>query len=188
MDMEAHAKKMNEEREKAVTEHFAACTRICKKLEIPFEHGLALVSVAMRDQMGGAWSSIVRKSEPGPSTRAPLRMTSDHRIKRTDPTTGVPKALHARPQVVAMRVEEIEILGKPDDWFIADIQVGARSQFPQAGPPLPGRLFTPGGTCHRFVTETIQTAMDFTMLVHYVGDDPKGGLFEAVAMGTQARF
>jgi hypothetical protein len=30
---------------------------------------------------------------------------------------------------------------------------------------LLGERFTPGGTCHHFVTETIQTAMDFTLLV-----------------------
>ena len=52
----------------------------------------------------------------------------------------------------------------------------------------PGRLFTPGGTCYRFVTETIQTAMDFTMLLHYVGSDPEGEIFEAVAMGSMARI
>jgi hypothetical protein len=83
-----------------------------------------------------------------------------------------------------MRVEEIEILSEPDCWMIADVQVGARSQFPHAGPPLPGRLFKPGGTCHHFVTETLQTAMDFTLLVHYVGPEAEGSIFEAVAMGS----
>ncbi len=71
--------------------------------------------------------------------------------------------------------------------MVADVLVGMRSQLPQPGPPLPGRLFVPGGTCYRFVTETIQTAMDFTLLVHYVGPEAEG-TFEAVAMGTLAQY
>jgi hypothetical protein len=193
MDIEAQMKKAQEEREHAVTEHFATCVRICKKLEIPLEHGLHLINLALNEdpKVKGAWSGIVRgkpQIEHGPTTRSPLRLMSDKPIKKTDPKTGNPTVVHARPQVVAMRVEEIEILGRPEDWFVADIRVGNRSQFPQSGPPLHGRHFMPGGTCYRFVTETLQTAMDFDMVVHYVGENPEGAIFEALAMGTQARF
>lgn len=111
-------------------------------------------------------------------------MLSEKKIKPTDPITDRPTPVNVRPQTLAMRVEEIEILSEPAHWMIADVQVGTRTQFPQWGPPLLGRLFTPGGTCHHFVTETIQTAMDFTLLVHYVGPEAEGSIFEAVAMGS----
>lgn len=191
MDMDEHFKKQQEHREQAVTEHLAACERLRKKLELGPD-ALALVDRVLRDLPPGGWYNVVRHKAASPedkaATRAPLRLLSEKKIKPTNPITDKPTTLHVRPQTAAMRVEEIEILSNPDKWMIADVQVGARSQFPQAGPPLPGRLFTPGGTCYRFVTDTIQTAMDFTMLLHYVGDDPEGEIFEAVAMGSLARY
>lgn len=194
MDMDEHFKKQQEQREQAVTEHLAACERIRKKLELGPD-ALALVDRVLREMTRGprgAWYDIVgpkgASPEAMPSTRAPLRLLSEKKIKPTNPITDKPTTLHVRPQTSAMRVEEIEILSNPDKWMVADIQVGNRSQFPQAGLPLSGRLFTPGGTCYRFVTETIQTAMDFTLLLHYVGDDPEGEIFEAVAMGSMARY
>jgi len=191
MNMDDQLKKMREQREQDVTEHLATCLRICKKLELPVDaQSIAMVDRALHAQPPGGWYDVVRgrPAEPMPSTRAPLRLLSEKKIKPTNPITDKPTTLHVRPQTSAMRVEEIEILSNPDKWMIADVQVGNRSQFPQAGPPLPGRLFTPGGTCYRFVTETIQTAMDFTMLLHYVGSDPEGEIFEAVAMGSMARI
>lgn len=191
MITDEHIKKLQEQREQSVTEHLAACQRICKKLELPLDAPtIAMIDRALREQPPGGWHDVVRgkPEHPAPSTRAPLRILSEKRIKPTNPITDKPTPLHVRPQTAAMRVEEIEILSSPDKWMIADIQVGNCSQFPQAGPPLPGFLFKPGGTCYRFVTQTIQTAMDFTMLVHYVGDYPEGEIFEAIAMGTMARF
>ncbi len=182
-DIDSMMKKFQEQREQEVTEHLATCERIRKKLELSPD-ALVLIDKVLREPAGFGGP---RHAHDGPTMRAPLRLWSDKKIKRTDPINGKPTTIHARPQANAMRVEEIEILGRPEDWMIADVQVGARSQFPQSGPPVPGRLFAPGGTCHKFATETIQTAMDFDMLVHYVGDDPEGAIFEAVAMGTMAR-
>lgn len=185
MDNLMQLKKFQEQREKEVSDHLAACERIRKQLELPPD------ALALIDQMLRGESRIMPpRVEPheGVTTRAPLRILSKEKIKRTDPITGKPTPVIVRPQTIALRVEEIEILGNPDEWMIADVQVGMRSQFPQSGPPLPGRLFTPDGTCYRFVTETIQTAMDFTMLVHYVGDDPEGRIFRAVAMGKMVSY
>ena len=181
-------KKFQELREQRTLDHLAACERIRKKLELPVD-ALPLIDKALRD---GSSSELIGNFQTAPSVtrfqsmvaRLPLRLLSEQKIKRTDPITGKPTAVHVRPYTIAMRAEEIEILSKPDDWMIADVQVGARSQFPQPGPPLPGRLFTPGGTCHHFVTEPIQTGMDFTILVHYVGPEADGSIFEAVAMGS----
>jgi len=180
-EMATMMKKFKEEREQLVADHFATCARIWKKLELPAE-GLALIDKMLRGEHDG---SLARPRDL-PLIRSPLRLLSEKAIKKTDPLTGRPTPVRVRPQSVAMRVEEIEILGTPEHWMIADVQVGQRSQFPSAGPPTPGRLFVPGGTCHKFVTESIQTAMDFTILVHYVGPDADGAIFEAVAMGSHA--
>lgn len=209
--------------EQQVIEHFAACERVRKKLELAPD-ALPLIDKMLRDQPTYAENPVIKellrtnaemlatalrvldrqcqglreenaalraerdKSNPSATTttRSPLRFLSDKPIKKTDPIAGIPTPLVVRPQTLFMRVEEIEILSKPDEWMIADVQVGKRSQFPQSGPPLPGRLFTPGGTCHHFVTESIQMAMDFTLLVHYVGANPDGEIFVAVAMGSHA--
>jgi hypothetical protein len=178
-------KKSQEQREQQVIEHLAACERIRKRLELPIE-ALALIDRSLRgDHEFGRLLTPRPSVEPsGRATRSPLRLLSEKKIKPTDPITGRPTPVHVRPQTLAMRVEEIEILSEPGHWMIADVQVGTRTQFPQWGPPLPGRLFTPGGTCHHFVTEAIQTAMDFTLLVHYVGPEGEGSIFEAVAMGS----
>jgi hypothetical protein len=179
--MKAFTKQLQEQREQRTIEHFVACERIRKKLELPPDT-LSMIHQMLRDE---AKVDLLPRA-PHVTTRSPLRILSEKPIKRTDPITGKPTPLSVRPQTTAMRVEEFEILGNPEDWMIADVQVGNRSQFPQAGPPLPGRLFTPSGTCYRFVTETIQTAMDFTLLVHYVGPKAEGDIFEAVAMGSHA--
>ena len=185
-------KKSQELQELQAINHLAACERIRKKLELPTET-LALIDKVLRDGstrelIGGFRATRPVDPFPSTATRSPLRLVSEQKIKRTDPITGKPTAVHARPYTLAMRVEEIEILSSPDDWIIADVQVGTHSQFPQAGPPLPGRLFTPGGTCHHFVTEAVQTGMDFRLLVHYVGPDNEGSIFEAIAMGSQATY
>lgn len=172
-----------QQREQEVIEHFATCERIRKKLELPPD-ALSMIHQALHEE---APRSAVPPT-PVTMTRSPLRLLSEKKIQVTDPLTGRPTAVNVRPQTIAMRVEEISILGCPSDWMIADIQVGNRSQFPNAGPPLSGRLFTPGNTCYRFVTDTIQTAMNFTMLVHYVGPCEDGAIFEALAMGSHASY
>ncbi len=178
-------KKFHELHEKAACERLAMCERIRKKLELPMTTEM-LVLIDRILQHGEQSYETVKPPNTGMLSRAPIRILSEKPIFRTHPGHGKPTPIVARPQTTAMRVEEIEILSNPDEWMIADVQVGHRSQLPNSGPPLPGRLFVLGGTCHRFVTETIQTAMDFTVLVHYVGQNPEGGIFEAVAMGSLA--
>ncbi len=178
-------KQFYEQREKTASDHLAMCERIRKKLELPMTtETLVLIDQILR--YGEHSYGAVEPSKPSMLVRAPIRLLSEKPIHRTHPNHGKPTPIVGRPQTSAMRVEEIEILSNPDEWMIADVQVGHRSQLPTPGPPLPGRLFVLGGTCHRFVTETLQTAMDFTMLVHYVGSNPEGGIFEAVAMGSLA--
>jgi hypothetical protein len=181
MNTDEILKKIQEQREQEVIEHFAACERIRKKLELPPD-ALSMIHHTLHE---AAPRSV---APPSALTRTPLRLLSGKKIPRTDPLTGRPTAVSARPQTTAMRIEEIEILRMPGEWMIADVQVGNRSQFPSPGPPLAGRLFTPGSTCYRFVTDTIQTAMDFTLLVHYVGPMDDGAIFEAVAMGSHASY
>lgn len=186
-------------REQSAIEHLAACERVRKSLDLPIDV-LPLIDKVLRDDpdkalrddpassplptFGRHFPPRTAEKFPNLGVRAPLRLQSETKIKPTDPITGMPTTVHVRPCTIAMRIEEIEILSNPDHWLVADVQVGNRTQFPQAGPPLSGRLFTPGGTCHHFVTEVIQIAMDFSLLVHYVGPKAEGDIFEAAAIGT----
>lgn len=54
--------------------------------------------------------------------------------------------------------------------------------------PIDGREFTPGGACNRLVLETIQTAMDFDLVVEYVGPEADGEVFEMLTVGTCIQF
>ena len=183
--IEQHQQLDRERRMKVVLDHFSMCESVRKKLELSND-ALPLIDKMLRDL--NQHDHRAHHHEPdAPATRGPLHIKSEKKILHTDPLTGSPTAVNVSPQCAGLRVEEIEILSHPSAWMIADIQVGGRTQFPQAGPPLPGHLFVPGHTCHHFVCETLQTAMDFTMLVHYVGHDPEGAIFEAVAMGHIAR-
>jgi hypothetical protein len=183
--IEQHQQLDRERRMKVALDHFSMCESVRKKLELPID-ALPLIDKMLHDLNQHDHD---HRNHSAPAIRGPLRITSEKKIPRTDPLTGDPTPVRAQPQCAAMRVEQIEILSDPTDWMIADIQVGGHTQFSQPilRLPLPGRLFVPGGTCHHFVCETIQAAMDFAMLVHYVGNDPEGAIFEAVAMGHIAR-
>lgn len=89
----------------------------------------------------------------------------------------------ARPQSIAMRPERIVISQNAADFLIHDIRVGNRSQLAQEG-VLPGDVFAAEAVDTFVAFETIQTAMDFTIIVEYVGTNPEGEVFNAVVFGV----
>ena len=96
---------------------------------------------------------------------------------------GKPFQVAARPQYSDFRVEDISIHGDRSRWLVHDLRVGGRSQFMQQGGPIPGQEFGPGGVCASLRLATCQTAMDFVMIVEYLGPETDGEVFEATAVG-----
>jgi hypothetical protein len=95
-----------------------------------------------------------------------------------------------RPQRGPFRPQRIVIGGaNPADWLIDDIRVGNRSQMGGRG-PLDGAAFGPQGIDGEPLDldlEVIQTAMDFWMIVRYIGTNPLGEEFRAMIVGVEAR-
>jgi hypothetical protein len=119
---------------------------------------------------------------PGPTRadRVLLPMSSGVSIL---PNTSA--QITSRPQNVAFRPERVIIGGAPGDWIVNDIKVGNRSQFSQSG-DVPGETFA-ATTIDSFVSfETVQTAMDFVMLVTYIGASESGAPFYCSVLGTAA--
>jgi len=99
-----------------------------------------------------------------------LPLSSNRRLLGTN-------QLIARPQVSAFRVESIDIRN-PERWIIEDIYIGNCSQFASSG-PIPGEALVK----MKLKLETVQTAMDFRMVVRYAGSDEDGERFYASAVG-----
>lgn len=119
---------------------------------------------------------------PGPSRadRVVLPMSSGVNIL---PNTSA--QITSRPQTVAFRPERLIIGGNAGDWIINDVKVGNRSQFSQSG-DVPGEMFA-ATTIDSFVSfETVQTAMDFVVLVTFVGASESGAPFVCGVLGTAA--
>jgi hypothetical protein len=93
----------------------------------------------------------------------------------------------SRPQNVAFRPERIIIGGSPSDWIVNDIKVGNRSQFSQSG-DVPGEVFSVTAMDATFSMETVQTAMDFVMIVTYVGSKESGAPFVCAVLGTGVQY
>lgn len=68
--------------------------------------------------------------------------------------------------------------GSGQDWLIHDVKVGNCSQLVVAG-SIPGDKFF----YQDMKLETIQTAMDFSLVVEYRGSDPEGRVFKATVWG-----
>ena len=144
---------------------------------------------AVRDWRMGADApdmSIPPRNElvdrPGPTRadRVLLPMSSGVNIL---PNTSA--QITSRPQNVAFRPERVIIGGTPGDWVVNDIKVGNRSQFSQSG-DVPGEVFA-NTTIDAFVSfETVQTAMDFVMLVTFIGASESGAPFFCAVLGTAA--
>jgi len=168
--------------------HLRAIEEIRRRVELAPDQ-LALVDAVYRriDAAPGRRPPVAERPEA--PARIPLSITShDGKWPRgaVKIKPGQVARVVARPLVCAFRIEEIEIVSSPMHWIVRDVRVGNRTQAANHLDGMPGRMFVPGGTCYRFVTETIQTAMEFEMLVEYVGPEPDGEVFEAIAMGLAA--
>ncbi len=124
---------------------------------------------------------------PGPTRadRVVLPMSSGVEIL---PNTSA--QITSRPQDVAFRPERI-VIGQAGtdkgaaDWIVNDVKVGNKSQFSQSG-DVPGDLFA-ATTIDSYVSfATVQTAMDFVMLVTYTGTNEAGAKFYCAVLGTAA--
>lgn len=115
--------------------------------------------------------------------RLPLKIVSGAKITR-----GLKVPVIARPQWAAYLIDCIEIEGIPSHWNVHGIKVGNAFQDMQHQElPYSGDLFRKGGPMGDIKLETLQIAMDFSMIVEYVGPDPDGAVFEATAIGKALR-
>jgi hypothetical protein len=125
-------------------------------------------------------AQLVERPGPHRADRITLPMSSGVAIF---PNTSA--QITSRPQAVAFRPERIIIGGTPSSWIVNDVKVGNRSQFAQSG-DVPGEMFA-ATTIDGFVSmETVQTAMDFVMVVTFVGDNQEGAQFVCGVLGTAA--
>ena len=128
----------------------------------------------------GPRNALVDRPGPTRADRVLLPMSSGVSIL---PNTSA--QITSRPQNVAFRPERVIIGGTPGDWIVNDVKVGNRSQFSQSG-DVPGETFA-ATTIDSFVSfETVQTAMDFVMLVTYIGASESGAPFYCAVLGTAA--
>jgi hypothetical protein len=128
-----------------------------------------------------AVAQFIRAIAPLTSGRQTMPLNSSRRC-----LPGERVQIVARPQA-ALHVERIII---PDavaaNFMIHDIRVGNNSQLSQAG-PLPADAFAASvvDAIDTFVDfEAIQTSMDFTVVVEYVGGNREGEVFNAAMLGT----
>ncbi len=91
----------------------------------------------------------------------------------------------SRPQTHAFRPERIVIGGTPKHWVVNDIKVGNRSQLAQSG-DVPGEMFAFDAKDSGLRFDTVHTAMDFVILVTYIGPKEGGEPFVCGAFGTAA--
>lgn len=117
-------------------------------------------------------------SSPHPVDRIVLPMSSGVRIK-----PGESAKITSRPQNMAFRPERIVIGGEPNHWLVNEIKIGRRSQLADSG-DLPGAAFTADAQDAHVRLDVVLTAMNFTMVVTYVGPDPEGALFVCSATGV----
>ena len=103
----------------------------------------------------------------------------------------------SRPQRPAYRPERMFVSGPivtnsglatgetASAWLIQDISIGNKSQFAQAG-AIPGDIFA-NLSIDSFVSfDTVQTAMDVTVTVSYVGTSESAVSFFGGMLGTSA--
>jgi len=120
--------------------------------------------------------------QPGPdgARRMILPMSSGVNI-----LPGTSAQITARPQKIAYRPERIIIGGTPGNWTVNDVKCGNVSQFAQSG-DIPGETFA-ATTIDSFVSfDTVQTAMDFVILVTNIGTSESGEPFICSVLGTAA--
>ena len=125
-------------------------------------------------------NAMIDMNGPSRADRVVLPMSSGVNIL---PNTSA--QITSRSQTVAFRPERLIIGGDAGNWIVNDIKVGNRSQFAQSG-DVPGEMFA-ATTIDSFVSfETVQTAMDFVVLVTFVGASESGAPFVCGVLGTAA--
>jgi len=143
-------------------------------------HGYAAPGYANAGYGGGSTPTIVERPGPSRTDRITLPMSSGVNIL---PNTSA--QITSRPQSVAFRPERIIIGGSPSQWVINDVKVGNRSQFAQSG-DVPGEMFAATTIDGYLSMETVQSSMDFVMVVTFVGDAQDGAPFVCGVLGTAA--
>lgn len=157
---------------------------IRRSLEMPVEQ-LPIVIETYGKVVAALIAEKQREELAARTSRLPLTMKSETRdYQPMKITPGKQFSVIARPQTCIFRPEDIAIHGDRSRWVVHDIMVGNRSQFTQRRGPAPGSEFGPGGILEHLRLETVQTAMDFTLIVEYVGPEAEGEVFEATVVGT----
>jgi hypothetical protein len=106
----------------------------------------------------------------------------------------------SRSQMALFRVEDLEISEHAERWRVCDILVGIRSQMVYSGDGIAGKHFAKDGAIEAIGgaelralmrdlrLEVLHGAMDFTLVVEYVGPEVDGEEFRAQAIGTAAAY
>lgn len=136
-------------------------------------------------QVVGAMPGVARRTdlpdaprnEP-PVKRTPLPMSTGVKVKR-----GQSAQITSRPQSLAYRVDFM-MIENASHWLVNDIKVGNRSQLAQAG-DVPGACFAAGSKGTDVLFDTLQVAMDFVLVVTYVGPKKDGEIFQCSIMGNE---
>ena len=71
--------------------------------------------------------------------------------------------------------------------MVNDIKIGNKSQLAQSG-DVPGACFAAGSPGTEVSFDTLQIAMDFVMIVTYVGKKKDGAPFHCSVMGTEVTY
>lgn len=120
------------------------------------------------------------------TSRLPMRISSEHRHDKR-PINILPNTcaeISVCCQWASFRVEEIEIDGDPSHWIVHCIKVGNRLQSVMGNDSIPGEAFRKDGIMSRVRLDAVLSAMDFTIVVEYVGPESSGKQFTATATGT----
>jgi hypothetical protein len=113
----------------------------------------------------------LRSAGPIPRARSPIEIRAFGTVR-------------ARPQRVAFRAERFEI-PNPERWRLYSVMVGNVEQLTreQRDNGYPADLFTRA----LYAFTTCQVAMEFVMVVAYIGSHPDGEVFECEVRGAVAR-
>jgi len=157
---------------------------IRRTLEMPVDQ-LPIVIETYHKVVAALVAKTEREDLAKRTQRVPITMQSQNRdYEPLKVTRGKEVHVVARPQYLVFRPEDIAIHDDRARWVVHDILVGGRSQFAQKRGPAPGTEFGPGGILEHLRLETCQTAMDFALVVEYVGPEVDGEVFEATIVGT----
>jgi hypothetical protein len=179
---------MREKALKRTTDVLQKLNEIRRKLEMPAEQ-LPIVIETYNKVVAALIAEVAREELAKRTKRLPFAMQSETRdCQPMKIARGKPVQVIGRPQMLAFRPEDIAIHGDRARWLVHDILVGGRSQFVQSRGPTPGTEFGPGGILEHLRLETLQIAMDFKLVVEYVGPEPDGEVFEATIVGTVVEF